>query len=62
LLDLVHLEPAQIFRGADRVEERRFTECGHSEIPNFDKVGINGPTLIGLRKFLRELPKTPYAA
>ena len=33
LLDLLHLEPAQIFRGPDGVEKRRFTKFGHGDIP-----------------------------
>ena len=33
LPDLFHLEPAQIFRGADGVEERRLTKYGHGDIP-----------------------------
>ena len=33
LPDLFHLEPAQIIRRSDLVEKRRFTECGHSDIP-----------------------------
>ncbi len=33
LPDLFHLEPAQIGRGADRIEKRRLTECGHGDIP-----------------------------
>ncbi len=40
---LLHLEPAQIVRGADRVEKRRFTECGHSDIPIL-QVGTVSPT------------------
>ena len=40
---LLHLEPAQIIRGADGVEKRRFTECGHSDIPIL-QVGTNRPT------------------
>jgi hypothetical protein len=43
LPDLFHLEPAQIVRGVDGVEKRRFTECGHSDIPIL-QVGNNGPT------------------
>ena len=40
---LLHLEPAQIVRGADGVEKRRFTECGHSDIPILH-VGTSRPT------------------
>ena len=40
---LLDLEPAQIVRGADRVEKRRLTECGHSDIPILH-VGTNRPT------------------
>ena len=43
LPDLLHLEPAQIVRGADGVEKRRFTKCGHSDIPILH-VGTSGPT------------------
>ena len=43
LPDLLHLEPAQIVRGADGVEKRRLTKCGHSDIPILH-VGTNGPT------------------
>ena len=43
LPDLFHLEPAQIVRGADRVEKRRFTEYGHGDVPIL-QVGTNGPT------------------
>jgi hypothetical protein len=43
LSDLFHLEPAQIVRGVDGVEERRFTKFGHSDIPIL-QAGINGPT------------------
>ena len=40
---LLDLELAQIVRGADRVEKRRFTKCGHSDIPIL-QVGTNRPT------------------
>ena len=40
---LLHLEKAQIVRGADGVEKRRFTECGHSDIPIL-QVGTVSPT------------------
>ena len=43
LPDLFHLEPAQIVGGADRVEKRRFTECGHGDIPILH-VGTKRPT------------------
>jgi hypothetical protein len=43
LPDLFHLEPAQIGRGTDRIEERRFTKCGHGDIPILH-VGSNSPT------------------
>ena len=33
LPELVHLEPSQVIGRADGVEKRRFTECGHSDIP-----------------------------
>ena len=33
LPDLFHLESAQIVRGSDGVEKRRFTEFGHSDNP-----------------------------
>ena len=33
LLDLLDLELAQIIGSADRIEERRFTEAGHGDIP-----------------------------
>jgi hypothetical protein len=35
LPDLLDLELAQILRGADRIEKRRFTEAGHGDIPIF---------------------------
>jgi hypothetical protein len=40
---LLHLEPAQILWGTDRVEKRGFTECGHSDIPILH-VGTSRPT------------------
>ena len=43
LPDLFHLEPAQIVRGADRVEKRRFTKYGHGDIPILH-VGTSRPT------------------
>jgi hypothetical protein len=43
LPDLVHLEPAKISRGVDRIEKRRFTKCGHGDIPILH-VGTNNPT------------------
>ena len=43
LPDLLHLEPAQIVRGSDRVEKRRFTEYGHGDIPILH-VGTSRPT------------------
>jgi hypothetical protein len=30
---LLHFEPSQIVWRSDLVEKRRFTECGHSDIP-----------------------------
>ncbi len=43
LPDLLHLEPAQILRGPNRVEKRRFAKSGHSDIPILH-VGTNRPT------------------
>src|ERR1700733_7124151 len=42
LLNLFDLQPAQIFRGADGVEKRRFTKIGHSDIPILH-VGMSSP-------------------
>ena len=60
LPDLLDLELAQIVRGADGVEKRRFTEIGHSDIPILH-VGINGPTGDGLRGFGAAKTQTPDA-
>ena len=35
LPNLLDLEPAQVFRRADGVKKRRFTKCGHGDIPIF---------------------------
>ena len=43
LPDLLDLELAQVGRGSDRVEKRRFTEFGHGDIPILH-VGTSGPT------------------
>ncbi len=43
LLNLFHLQLAQIFRGTDGVEKRRFTKIGHGDIPILH-VGISNPT------------------
>jgi hypothetical protein len=43
LLDLFHLESAQIVGGADGVEKRGFTEYGHGDIPVLH-VGTSSPT------------------
>ena len=43
LPDLLHLEPAQVVGRADGVEKRRFTKCGHGDIPILH-VGTSGPT------------------
>ena len=40
---LLDLELAQIVRGADGVEKRRLTKCGHSDIPIL-QVGTRRPT------------------
>ena len=45
---LLDLELAQVVGRADGVEKRRFTKCGHSDIPILH-VGANGPTRDGLR-------------
>ena len=60
LPDLVDLEPAQVVRGADGVEKRRFTEIGHSDIPILH-VGMKGPTGDGLRGIGAAKTQTPDA-
>ena len=60
LPDLLDLEPAQIVRGADGIEKRRFTEIGHSDIPILH-VGTNGPTGDGLRNIGAAKTQTPDA-
>ena len=48
LPELLNLEPAQVVRGTDRVEKRRLTKYGHSDVPILH-VGTHGPTRDGLR-------------
>ena len=57
---LLDLEPAQVVGRADGVEKRRFTKCGHSDIPILH-VGANGPTRDGLRIIRAVKIQTPGA-
>ena len=60
LPDLFHLEPAQIVRGADGVEKRRFTEFGHGDIPILH-VGTTARREMGCADSAQREPKTPDA-
>jgi hypothetical protein len=60
LPDLIDLELTQVVRGADRVEKRRFTEIGHSDIPILH-VGKNVPNRDGLRGIGAAKTQTPDA-
>ena len=50
LPDLLYLELPQIVRGADRVEKRRLTICGHSVIPILSKSGSTARQEMGCAK------------
>ena len=59
LPDLLHLEPAQIVRGPDRVEKRGLTKYGHGDIPILH-VGTR-PDLRWLRGMSAAKTRTPDA-
>src|SRR5947208_13385213 len=59
LPDLLHLEPAQILRGPNGVEKRRFAKYGHSDIPILH-VGTNRPTEDSCADSAQRKPETPY--
>ena len=61
LPDLLHLEPAQIGRGADGVEKRRFTEFGHGDIPILH-VGDGRSTVRRLRVVSAAKPGCPMVS
>ena len=61
LAHLVDLEPAQVIRRADGVEKRRFTKCGHGDIPILH-VGSSGPTGDGSRINCAMKMQTPDAS
>jgi hypothetical protein len=48
LLYLLDLELAKIVGCTNGIEKRRFTKCGHSDIPIL-QVGANNPTRDGVR-------------
>ena len=60
LADLVHLEPAQIVRGADCVEKRRLAKYGHGDIPIL-QVGKSPRREMGVRRVSAAETQTPDA-
>ena len=60
LADLVHLEPAQIVRGADCVEKRGLAKYGHGDIPIL-QVGKSPRREMGVRRVSAAETQTPDA-
>jgi hypothetical protein len=57
---MLHLELAQVVRGVDGIQKRRFTKCGHGDIPIL-QVGTGARREMGCASSAQRKNQTPTA-